>query len=37
VLALWIVTGPGKIAVGLVPENTSIDLHVLTALGQGLE
>jgi hypothetical membrane protein len=30
-LALWVITGLGKIVVGLVPENTSIDLHLLAA------
>jgi hypothetical membrane protein len=28
-LILWIITGAGKIAVGLVPENTNINLHLL--------
>jgi len=30
-LVLWVITGLGKIAVGLVPENTNIDLHLLAA------
>jgi hypothetical membrane protein len=30
-LILWVITGLGKIAVGLVPENTNIDLHLLAA------
>ncbi len=30
-LILWIITGLGKIAVGLVPENTNISLHLLAA------
>jgi hypothetical membrane protein len=30
-LVLWIVTGLGKITVGLVPENTNISLHLLAA------
>jgi hypothetical membrane protein len=30
-LVLWIITGAGKIAVGLVPENTNINLHLLAA------
>jgi hypothetical protein len=30
-LILWIITGAGKIAVGLVPENTNINLHLLAA------
>ena len=28
---LWIISGVGKLAVGLVPENTNISLHVATA------
>src|ERR1022692_205008 len=31
-LALWILSGLGKIIVGLVPENTHIGLHLLGAL-----
>jgi hypothetical membrane protein len=31
-LALWILSGIGKIIVGLVPENTHIGLHLLGAL-----
>jgi hypothetical membrane protein len=30
-LVLWIITGIGKIVVGLVPENTNINLHLLAA------
>jgi hypothetical membrane protein len=30
-LVLWVITGLGKIVVGLVPENTNIDLHLLAA------
>jgi hypothetical membrane protein len=30
-LILWIITGVGKIVVGLVPENTNINLHLLAA------
>jgi len=30
-VVLWVITGLGKIAVGLVPENTNIDLHLLAA------
>jgi hypothetical membrane protein len=30
-LVLWVITGLGKIAVGLVPENTNISLHLLAA------
>jgi hypothetical membrane protein len=30
-LVLWIIAGLGKIAVGLVPENTNFDLHLLAA------
>jgi hypothetical membrane protein len=30
-LALWVIAGLGKIVVGLVPENTNIDLHLLGA------
>ena len=30
-LVLWVITGVGKIVVGLVPENTNIDLHLLAA------
>jgi hypothetical membrane protein len=30
-LVLWVITGVGKIVVGLVPENTNIDLHTLAA------
>jgi hypothetical membrane protein len=30
-LVLWVITGFGKIVVGLVPENTNIDLHLLAA------
>jgi hypothetical membrane protein len=30
-LILWVITGIGKIAVGLVPENTNINLHLLAA------
>jgi len=30
-LVLWIITGLGKIVVGLVPENTNISLHLLAA------
>jgi hypothetical membrane protein len=28
-VVLWVITGLGKIVVGLVPENTNIDLHLL--------
>lgn len=31
-LALWIISGLGKVVVGLVPENTDIGLHLLGAL-----
>ena len=31
-LAMWILSGIGKIIVGLVPENTRIGLHLLGAL-----
>jgi hypothetical membrane protein len=30
-LILWVIAGLGKIVVGLVPENTNIDLHLLGA------
>ena len=30
-LVLWVITGLGKVAVGLVPENTNINLHLLAA------
>ena len=30
-LVLWVVTGLGKVVVGLVPENTNISLHTLAA------
>jgi hypothetical membrane protein len=30
-LVLWVITGLGKIVVGLVPENTNISLHLLAA------
>jgi hypothetical membrane protein len=30
-LVLWVITGIGKIVVGLVPENTNISLHLLAA------
>jgi hypothetical membrane protein len=30
-LVLWVITGLGKIAVGLVPENVNISLHLLAA------
>jgi hypothetical membrane protein len=30
-LVLWVITGLGKIGVGLVPENTNINLHLLAA------
>jgi hypothetical membrane protein len=30
-LVLWVITGLGKVAVGLVPENTNISLHLLAA------
>ena len=35
-LALWILSGVGKIIVGLVPENTHIGLHLLGALSDPL-
>ena len=31
-LTVWVLSGLGKIIVGLVPENTNIDLHLLGAL-----
>ncbi len=31
-LALWIFSGLGKVIVGLIPENTNINLHLLGAL-----
>jgi hypothetical membrane protein len=35
-LVLWILSGIGKIIVGLVPENTHIGLHLIGALGDPL-
>jgi hypothetical membrane protein len=31
-LVLWVITGLGKILVGLSPENKNVDLHLLGAL-----
>lgn len=31
-LVLWVITGLGKIVIGLVPENTNVPLHLIGAL-----
>jgi hypothetical membrane protein len=36
-LILWVLSGLGKIVVGLVPENTRIGLHLIGALNVPLE